>query len=76
MMHIHARELTILGSGNGLSPVQWQAITGTKVDFLSIGQTSTNFGKILIKMQWFSFKKMQLKMVYVNFLVCFVPSGL
>ena len=36
----------IIGSGNGSSPVQRQAITLTNVDLLSIGTLGTNFSEI------------------------------
>ena len=36
-----------IGSGNGLSPVRRQAITGTNADILSIGLLETNFNEIL-----------------------------
>ena len=50
-----------IGPGNGLSPVQCQAITWTNADLLSIGPLGTNFSAILIETLTFSFKKMCLK---------------
>ena len=55
--------LTIIGSGNGLSPDRRQAITWTNDGILFIGPLGTNFGEILIKLHTFSFKKMHLKML-------------
>ena len=47
-----------IGSGNSLSPpLQWQAITLTSVNILSIGHLGTNFSGILIKMQMLLLKK-------------------
>ena len=49
-------------SGNGLSSILRQAITWTSADLLSIGPLGTNFSEIWIKLQNFSFIKMDLKM--------------
>ena len=38
-----------IGSANGLSPDQCQAINWTNADFLSIGSLGTHFSKILMK---------------------------
>ena len=54
--------LTIIGSDNGLSPAQHQAIIWTRAGILLIGPLETNFSQILIKIYTFSFKKMHLKM--------------
>ena len=62
MTHICVCDLTIIVSDNGLSPDWRQAIIWTNVGLLSIGTLGTNFSEILIKIQTFSFKKMQLKM--------------
>ena len=51
-----------IGSGNGLMPVQHQAIIWTNADLLLIGSLGTNFSEILMKIQNFSFMKMCLKM--------------
>ena len=51
-----------IGSGNGLSPVQRQAITWTNAGLLSIGPLGTNFSEIWIKTQKFSFMKMHLNL--------------
>ena len=40
-----------IGSGNGLSPVRWQAITSTNADLLSIGPLGTNFSEIQIEIK-------------------------
>ena len=66
MPHLYINELGSLGSGNGLSPVQRQAITWTNVDLLSIRPFWTNFSEIQIKIQDFSFMKMHLKMLSVK----------
>ena len=56
--HIWVNKLTIIGSDNGLSPGQDQAIIWTSAGILSIGTLGTNFSEI----HTFSFKKMYLKM--------------
>ena len=60
--YICVSKLTIIGSDNGLSPGRRQAIIWTSARILSIGSLETNFSEILIGIQTFSFKKMQLKM--------------
>ena len=60
--HICVSKLTIIGSDNGLSPGQRQAIFWTSAEILLTGSLATNFSEILIEIQTFSFKKMQLKM--------------
>ena len=60
--HICVGNLTIIGSGNGLSPGRRQAITWTNVGILSIGPLGTNFSEMLIEIHTFSFKKIHLKM--------------
>ena len=60
-MHICVGNLTIIGSGNGLSPGRRQAIIWTNARILSIG-TLGNFNEISIGIQTFSFKKMHFKM--------------
>ena len=59
MTHICVGKLSIIGSDNGLSPGRRQAIIRTNAGILLIG---TNFSKILIEIQIFSIKEMQLKM--------------
>ena len=54
---------TIIGSDNGLSPGQHQAIIWTNTGILLIGTLGTNFSKTLIEIHAFSFKKMYLKML-------------
>ena len=62
-----AMNLDIIGSGDGLSSVQSQAIIWSNVDLLSIGQLGTNFIEIAIKIHTFSsFKKTNLKMLSTN----------
>ena len=55
-----------IGSYNGLSPVRCQAITWTNVLLLSTRPLGTNFSEFLIKIQNFSFMKMQLKLSSTN----------
>ena len=59
--HICVSKLTIIGSGNGLSPDRRQAIIWTNTGLLLIGNLGTNFNEILIEILTFSFKKMRLK---------------
>ena len=59
--HICVGKLTIIGSDNGLSPARRQAIIWTIAGILLIGPLGTNFSEILIRIQTFSFTKMQLK---------------
>ena len=59
--HICVSKLTIIGSDNGLSPDQRQAIIWTNAGLLLIGPLGTNFCEILIEILIFSFKKMRLK---------------
>ena len=61
MTHICISKLTIIGSGNGLSPDRRQAIIWTNAGILLIGPLGTNFSEILIKILTFSFNKMRLK---------------
>ena len=60
--NICAGNLTIIGSNNGLSPRGCLAIIWTNAGILLIGPLGTNFSKILIEIQIFSFKKIHLKM--------------
>ena len=62
VMHICISKLTIIGSDNGLSPGQRQAIIWTNVGILLTGPLETNFSEIFIAIYTFSFKKMHLKM--------------
>ena len=58
--HIHASlNWVIIGSNNGLSPVQRQAIIWTNAGILLIGPLDTNFSEILIVIQTL-FKKLHL----------------
>ena len=59
--HICVDKLTIIGSDNGLSPEQRQAIIWTNAGIFLIRLLGTNFSEILIEIQTFSFKKMHLK---------------
>ena len=62
MTHICVGNLTIIGSDNGLSPDRRQAIIRTNDGILLIGPLGTNFSEIVIGIQTFSFKKINLKM--------------
>ena len=61
MTHICGKQ-SIIGSDNGLSPGRRQAIIRTNAGILLIGPPGTNFGEILIGIQIFSIKEIQLKM--------------
>ena len=60
--HISVGKLNIIGSDNGLSPEQCQAIIWTNAGILLIGPLGTNFSEILIEIQTFSLTKIRLKM--------------
>ena len=51
----------IMGSSNGWSSVQCQAIAWNKEDILSIGPAETHFSLILLRIQMFSVNEMHLK---------------
>ena len=59
--HIWVSKLTIIGSGDGLSPGWPQAIIWTDAGILLFGHLGSNFNKILIKIRTLSFKNMHLK---------------
>ena len=59
-MHICVSKLTIIGSGNYLSPGQHQAIIWNSAGILLIGPLGTNFSEILIEILTFSLKKMHM----------------
>ena len=61
--HICVNKIIIIGSNNGLSPGQRQAIIWTNAGILLIGSLGTNFSEISTKIRTFSFKKMHLKML-------------
>ena len=61
--HICVVKLTNIGSDNGLSPGWRQAINWTNAGILLIPPLGTNFSEILIGIQTFSFKKINLKML-------------
>ena len=63
VMHICICKLTIIGSDNGSSPGRRRAIIWTNTGILLIGPIGTNFFEFLIRIQIFSVKKMQLKML-------------
>ena len=54
--------LCLIGSENGLSPIQCQAIIWTIAGLLLIGTLGTNFSESSIKIQKFSLKKIHFKM--------------
>ena len=60
--HICVSKLTIIASDNGLSPGRRQAIIWNNDGILLIWPLGTSFSEILIKINSFSFKKMDLKM--------------
>ena len=60
--HICVSKVAIIGSDNGLSPGQHQAIIWTNGGILLIEPLGANFIEILIEIYKFSFKKMHLKM--------------
>ena len=60
--HICVNKLTIIGSGNGLSPGRRQAIIWTNAGILLNGPLGTNINQILIEIHIFSFKKISFKM--------------
>ena len=62
--HICADNLTIIGSGNGLSPCRRQAIIWTNAGLLFIGPLGTYLSEIWIQIQQCSFKKIDLKMSF------------
>ena len=62
MTHICVSELTTTGSDNGLSPGRRQVIIWTNAGILLIRPLGTNFSEIIIGVQTFSFKKMELNM--------------
>ena len=67
MTHICVGKLTIIGSDNGLSPGQRQAIIWTNAAILLIEPLGTNFGEMLIEIQTFSSKTIRLKMSSAKF---------
>ena len=68
--HICVGNLTIIGSGNGLSPGQRQAIIWTNAGILLIGPLGTNFSEIPMAFHTFSVKKIRLKMSSAKWLPC------
>ena len=62
VMHICVRNLTLIGSDNGLSPGRRQVITWTNVGILFIGPLGTHFSEMSIEIHTFSLKKIHLKM--------------
>ena len=61
VMHICVSKFTIIGSDNGLSPGQHQAVIWTSAAILSIRPEGTYFSEILFKIKKFSFKKIYSK---------------
>ena len=60
--HIGVSKLIIIGSDNGLSPGQHQAIIWTNAGILSIGPLAIHFSEMLIEIFIFSSEKMHLKL--------------
>ena len=67
MTHICITKLTIIGSDNGLSPGQGQAIVWTNAEILLIPAPGTKFIEILMEIHTLSFKKMHLKIAPILF---------
>ena len=63
VMHICVSRLTIIGSDNGLSPGQCQAIIWTNAAIVLIWPVGTNFSEISIKIHIFSFNEMHMNML-------------
>ena len=63
VMQLCVSKLTIIGSDNGLSPGQCQAIIWSNAGILLIGPLGTNFSEISIEIHIFSFNKMHSKML-------------
>ena len=61
--HMCVVKLTTIGSDNGLSPCQRQAIIWTNARILFIRTLGTNLSEILGEIHSFSFSKMRLKML-------------
>ena len=57
MTHICVSKLTIIGSDNGLSPDQRQAIIWTIAEILIIRPLGTKFSEVLIGIQIFFFQE-------------------
>ena len=51
IMEYESANWTIIASGNGFSPVQYQAITLASANFLLIGPLKTNFSEIIIHLE-------------------------
>ena len=64
MTHICVSKLTTIGSDNGLSPGQRQAIIWSNAGILFNWTLGTNFSEILSEIDSFSFKQMRLKMSF------------
>ena len=61
--YICVNDLSIIGSDDGMSPDQCQAIIWTNAGILSIGPLREHFNEVLIEIPTFSFKKMHLKVL-------------
>ena len=59
----YMRQLTVIGSDNGLAPGRRQAIIWTNVGILLIQTLGTNLNEILSEIHTFSFKEIHLKML-------------
>ena len=64
--NICVSKLTIIGSDNGLSPGQCQAIICTNAGILLIKKILPNFTEVLSEINIFSFNEILLKALYVK----------
>ena len=65
----------IIGSDNGLSPGQHEAIIWSNAGILLMLPLGTNFSEILIEIHMFSLKKMHLKCHFVLALMYLLALG-
>ena len=65
-MYICISKLNIIGSDNGLSPGQRQAVVKTNAGILLIWPLGINFSEMLMEIHTFSFKQIHLKMSSVK----------
>ena len=70
--HVCTSKLTTIGSDNGLSLGQCQAIIWTNAGILFIENSGTSLSEILSEINKFSFKKMHLVQVMKLWLSCYL----
>ena len=75
-MHVCIGNLTIIGSDNGLSPDQRQAIIWTNAEILFIRPLGTNSSEILIAILTFSLKKNVFESVLWEIAAKFVSASM